>query len=547
MSLPQTNLKKLSFCGSNKPSKVSEWAGMLRPTQVEKTSAFLYSALPEIVRLKTSAAHRFELLEILRPHVQNAIKQLSKFFLHQPISFSESAEKSAILSLALQRYMVDGYCLCAFELLGKLKKKGKIPEQALLSLHRAMTGLGFLFVRNQQIYSSAPAGYWQKLHTLFRIVDHYDLEEQRVTDDMQAVHKISSIQAHYWTTLMLSCAKPQQLNQNDISVMYNAFIDWSELLKFELSLSTDPDNFYYANLDADQPPQYKSRKQDAEDGQLLIELNFQALVAQLSKHSRHNEEEANTSSINVPRDMSFAVVNHILDAWSNIGQRKQERKQVKLTADFCVGLSHCHYYLSGGQDFETFMQKRRFSGDMQSMSGGFTPRESISESNSHDDSTSYRVEVQNISNGGYCLVWQKNQPVKIEAGEIISIKEFGKKHWRVGVVRWLRQRKQNSQAGVQIITDRARPYAISQLYDMGGESKFTRALFVPASEFGDMSASILTPTIPFKESDRVNILDGDQSKMCKLDDKIFSTGSIQQFRFHPIEAGVKQTSKEESW
>jgi hypothetical protein len=545
IALPVANRKKLSFCNGNKASKVSEWAGLLRPTQIEKTSSLLYSALPEVVQLKTSPSARFELLEILRPHVQSAIQQLSKYFLHQPISFSEAAQKSAILSLALQKQMIDGYSICARDFLIKLRKKNKIPEQAITSLHRALTGSGFLFMRSQQIYSTPPSGLWKTIHTLFRIIDSFDLEEQRIADDVQPIHKVSSLQAHYWTTLMLSCAKPQQLSQNDIAVLYNAFIEWSELLKFELALSKDPDNFYYVNLDSDRAPEYKSRQKAEEQDQLLLELNFQNLVSQLSKHSRHHDEPVN-SSITIPRDMSFAVVNHVLDAWSNIGQRKQDRRQVKLTADFCVGLSHCHYYLNNNQDFETFLQSKKLSGDLTSPVGGLTPLESVNQV-SHSQENTHRVEVQNISNGGYCLAWQKNQPVKIEAGEIVCIKEFGKKHWMVGVVRWIRQRKSNSQAGIQIITERARPYAIAQIYDMGGESKFSRALFVPASEFGDISASIITPSIPFKENDRVTVLDGDQSRNCKLDEKIFSTSNIQQFRFHPIDASPKQTSTGESW
>lgn len=546
ISVPDQTLKKLSFCAGNKPSKVSEWVGLLRPSQVEKTSSLLYSALPEIVQLKASPAARFELLEILRPHVQNTIQQLSKYYLHQPISLAEGAQKSVVLSLALQKQMIDGYCICARDFFVKVRKKNKVPEAAAVSLHRAMTGLGLLLLRSQQIYSSAPAGLWETLHTLFRITDLYDLEEKRVTDEIQALHKVSAIQSHYWASLMLSCAKPQQLGQNEMATLYEAFIEWSDLLKFELALSSSPDNFYYVNLEKDAAPNYKSRMQEGEENQLLIELNFQPLVAQLSKHTRHNDEPEN-SSINIPRGMSFAAVNHILEAWSNIGQRRQERRQVKLTADFCVGLSNCHFYLADTESFDTFLRSKNSTEDSLNIGGGFTPVESVGKNAQSHDQNTYRAEVQNVSNGGYCLAWQKNQPVKVEAGEIVCIKEFGKKHWMIGVVRWIRQRKQSSQIGIQIITERARPYAIAQIYDMGGESKFSRALFVPASEFGDVSASIITPTIPFKENDRVKILDGTQNRLCKLDNKIFSTGSMQQFRFHPIETSPKQSTKGESW
>ena len=385
ITLPQQSEKKLSFCASNKAQRVAEWASMLRPTQIERTSSLLYQALPEINRLITSAQSRLEMLEHLRPYVQHTLNGLSKFYLHSPLALEGEAQKSAIVSQALQKHMVDGYILCAASLLGNKKLKAG-DETLALCLHRAITGLGLVFSRSYQIYAQAPKGLWLAMHSLFRIADLYELLDTKVTDDVQRTTKLSSVQDAYVRTLLMSSARPHQLNQNDIAAVYEVFGEWSSFIRFNLGLTDDPNNFYCVDLDGDFGPLYKARLgQDAEN-HLVIELDFRPLLSQLTKQRSEGKaksesiEDIGASSIELPKQITPPILEHLLEAWSNIAQRKQDRRPVQVTADMCVGLADCHYYLAGGQAFSDFVTSTASASHIENtMSHGFTPRDSFSE------------------------------------------------------------------------------------------------------------------------------------------------------------------------
>ncbi len=536
LALPEPSLKKLSFCSGSKVSRVTEWAGMLRPTQLSQTSAMLYRALPEVKQLKTSAQSRFEMLEVLRPYVQHTIFGLSKHFLHQPLSLREEAERSAVLAQALQKHMIDGYGLCIADL--SKQKKLKPDERKILatSLHRAITGIGLMFMRCYQIYTHAPKGHWRQLHTLFRLADRHEMLDERVADDTQTHAKVSTLQSAYLTTVMLASARPHQMSQNEIRATHAIFGEWAELVKFSIDLSADPENFFYVNLEQDTGPQYKSRLSEDERDNLLIELNLKPLLGQLAKQT--GQEAEVSASLNVPADITTSIIEHLLASWSHVAQRKQERRPIQATAEVCIGLSECHYQLCNGQDFETFVRSAAEPQDVEDASfGGFTPKDAFGDDSAGAEHSAHRIEVQNVSQGGYCLLWNSSSPLKVEAGELVGIKEFGKRVWQVGVVRWIRQKKAASQLGVQILSDRAQPYALAQTYDMGGYSDFMRGLFLPQSQFSSDPASLLTPSAPFQENDRVKVLDGERSQLAKLDEKLFSTSAMQQFSFHIIDSG----------
>lgn len=542
VALPEQNIKKLSFCASNKAQRVAEWASLLRPTQIGQTSASLYAALPELNRLIVTPQARYEMLESLRPYVQNTISGLSKNFLHQPLALTPEAQKSVIIAQALQKHMVDGYIICIREFILNNKKKTEPSEALINSLHRAMTGIGLLFMRCFQIYTQPTRGYWLALHALFRIADNFELLDKRVKDEINPVSIVTSIQNAYLRTIMLSASRPHQLGQNDINAIYNAFSDWADHVRFKIELSDNADCFYYVNLDRDAGPLYKSRVSEDEAENLLIELHLKPLLSQLAKHTGiSSDEELGASAIQVPKDVSTAVLSHVLDSWSNVAQRKQERRDIQMTADLVIGLIDSHYFVCNGQDFESFLHAS--AGDSvfeDSTGGGFTPRETFG-SNSADKQSrpTHRVEVQNVSQGGYCLLWKSSNPLKIQSGELVVLKEFGKRDWTVGVVRWIRQKKNSSQLGVQILTDRAQAYALAQNYDMGGQSDFMRALFIPASQFSNSPASLITSSAPFQTMDRVTVLDGNQTISAKLDERLFSTSSIQQFSYRNLDSTKK--------
>lgn len=551
--VPAPSQKKLAFCTGNKVQRVVEWANMLRPTQIEKTSSLLYTALPQVNDLITPAQSRLEMLEHLRPYVQHTLDGLSKHFLHSPLALTNEAKKSAIVAQALQKHMVDGYILCIKDLLKNKKLKAGDSTLALC-IHRAITGIGLLFLRSYQIYTNPPKNLWLALHTLFRVADMNELLDQKVTDPVQRIAKLSSIQDVYLSTALLFSARPHQLSQNDIAALYPTLREWATFIRFQLELSDNPDNFYCINLDSDFGPLYKTRIEEAHDNDLIIELDYRPLLSQLTKQRGEtrdqNEavEDMGAASIELPKEINSSLLDHLLEVWSNIAQRKQDRRPIEVTADMCVGLADCHYYLSGGQEFSDFVRSTSSTGEADNtLSRGFTPKDSFTEDESVIDQPINRVVINNVSQGGYSVTWNSSNPIKVESGNVVGLREFGRRVWVLGIVRWIRQRAQSTQLGIQIISDKASPYGIAQAYDMGGYSDYMRAIYLPQTQFSEFPPSLLVSTAPLQAKSKVRIIDGDNEYPAKLDQKLFGTTSVQRLGFHDLEGKTPASPKKSSF
>ena len=101
--------------------------------------------------------------------------------------------------------------------------------------------------------------------------------------------------------------------------------------------------------------------------------------------------------------------------------------------------------------------------------------------------------------------------------------------------------------GVQIIANNPKPYGLAQCYDMGGNSDYMRCLFIPPSKHGQGTPTLLTASVPFQEFDKVRIIDGEREWSAKLDRAMFSTKTVQQFKFRNLDTGVETESTKQNF
>ncbi|VUD51683.1 hypothetical protein TDB9533_01476 [Thalassocella blandensis] len=531
LSLPEQDLEELSFCVSNKPAVLSKWLENLRATQLNQTAMQLYNAIPEIVQLNTSYQVRLEMLEIVRMRVQDSIEGLQKGFLNQPIIMPEDAQKAVLIAQTLQKSMIDGYLLTALQITQLNKTKKQTMDDLTKTIHRAMTGIGLLFFRSCQIYTQLSQSLWSALHILYQIADHFELTVEPIEDPLLKHVRAVSVTAAYTRVLMLGCAKTNQLSQNDIALAYQIFERWSLHVRLHEPQQANKSNYLVVDLHGQQGPIAKSKVGKDLD-QCYLELDFAPLLNQLSKPSSETNHLGPGKVNLVGEDFPTALLRHLKDAWAIDASRKNDRRKVSSAAHVCIGLVDCHYYVNNSIEFDEFVASDRGEAKMpqgipQSVTPDPKPRE--------ESRPSYRVNIQNSSPGGYCLLWQGNIPNKVIAGEIIGIKEIGKRSWDIGVIRWVRQLKGASQFGIQVLSHNPKPYGIAQTYAMGGYSDYMRSFYLPPSRFGHNQPCLLTGSVPFEEKDKVKIADGQQEWSANLDEVIFATKSIQQFTFQTLD------------
>jgi len=576
IKLPPQDQTALSFCGgSSRASRVSKWAAELPATRITHTSVLLYQALPEVNRLETTISTRLEMLESLRPYVQQCIKGLAQSFLNKPLILPEETMKTAVIAQALQKHMTNGYCLAATQLLKRSQQhelKPQEQEQLLFSLHRSLTGLGLQFLRSTQLYAPIPAQLWQEAHALYQLSEQLELHQSGVTDALLSQGATSCTQA-YIRTLLLASARPNQLRQQDMQTLFDALEPWSKLV--HLSPESDNQrNLFIVDLSSKHGPHYREQGSDNSDPSIR-ELDVSPLLDSIHKQ----REDSGLQIIEIPPRMSETLLRHITDSWGVARKRDQQRRPSQGSMDVSVGLTNIHFHLSGNIPFKSFIlqrgkaalhkdnpfehnpNKRFASADLHgtedpwansfdaeggktlsSSSGGNISTHNVEHAMRQHEAEEHRekhpihqAQLHDASPGGYCLKWQSEIPAQVKAGEILSLREPGRQQWVIGVIRWVRQSKGASLLGVQLLSPQVEPYAIQQVQKTGEDSSYMRALLAAPVKSIDLPPSILTAAIPFQARDKVKLNHQGQVENAQLIESLFATSAIQQFSFRVLE------------
>lgn len=515
--LPQQTLKKLSFCESNKPQKLNLWISQLRITQVMPTAIILYRYAPEINQLKCDAHTRFTMLELIRPTIQDTLRGLAKFFLNQPAALPEEAKKTALIAQALQKTLIDGYLLCLRDAADKNQINNKKTKHSVffnLALYRAITGIGHFFLRCYQLNMGTPHGLWHQLHNLFLLADNLNILDIIIEDP--ATHDQTTLGAAYSHVLILALSRSNQLKQKDIEMVSHSAESWSSHLRYHRTLTDNPTNFFCVDLTSDNPPKKKSAA--FIEKEYILELDFTLLLHEIEKGQNKT-------------GLPTVLYRHLIDCWRQIPERLQERHNVKGTADMCIGLRDLHQMVSDYGSLENLIEQST-SDETISDTGinGLSINNSMSE-NTATGARYHTVSIQNLSAGGYCILCPSNTQAKLGPGEIIGIRDNNHHVWVCCVIRWVRQCKQGTQLGIQVLSDSPQAYAAAQIYGTGGHADYTRALYLPASPINDMEATLITATTPFQEFQQIKVAEGKKEQTWLLQQLLFATRGLQQFTF----------------
>ncbi len=591
--VPPQDLDTLSFCAP-KAGKVAEWARALPMTRISFVSSVLYKALPEIGRLKTSPNVRLDMLEALRPAVQQAIQGLAPQFLNQPLILPEAARKTATVAQALQKHMSNAYLVTVRELGDSPKSTGASPKgssdalqaQRALALHRATTGLGLVLLRCYQLYTPVPSRLWLEIHTLYQLAEQWQVHHHPVPESLPHHQQTNTVERGYQRLLLLASARPNQLRQTEVSNAYDALERLAPLAHMVAYDPAQEDNLFAVVLDSDSAPLYKSRLPDTPGG-VIRELDTGPVVGALEE-----AREALGARPAGNRDafgLSLSLNEHLSHSWHLLAQRSFERRASGGQMNITIGLSNVHLQLAGGQPFKLFMnQATHVSREEEGLFGDRLPTAATSEpdpwgsafdaggsrlAGNHlatfniennirqrqqqdyrGDHPTFEVPIVDVSLGGYCLEWREQVPAQLKAGELLGLQEVGRKKWSIGVVRWVQQSRDSTLLGVQTIAPQATPLGAAVIYKTGGFSEFLRALEVPPLKAINQPATLITNAVTFHEYSKVRLYrrnSGQQDENHKtqitvqLTRRRFSTGAISQFEFREL-SGSQGNAEDEN-
>ena len=593
LNVPIQDLAQLSFCDGSRDSSVKAWVRSLPLTQVQFVSGLLYQALPDVGRFQTPPGNRIQILESLRNPTLQSIEGLTQNFLNQPLILPEPAVKTATIAQALQKHMINGYLVAIRDLCNQANAN---TDLLTLAIHRAMTGLGLLLLRYYQLYVPISGQLWAELHSLYQIALQLGVAENAVVDDYPHLQHCRTITLTYVRALLLACARPNQLRQDEILSTFEALNELSALAQLHDSQAGNHDNLFAVALNSNRPPLYRSRFA-ADENSLLLELNTTQICKKLTEvNAASNTEFVDNTSLRNELELTSSLTLHLIQAWNLLAQRTFERQESQGSLDVAVGLSNIHYQLAGQMNFTHFLnrtmgmpsgekmgaifQKRgvllkntakqkakedpwddAFDISGTSLAGRSIATDSIEHAIKKQEAEEfkeanpiYHVPLIDSSPGGYCIEWRDEIPNQVKAGELLGLRDPLRNRWSIGVVRWANQTKGATQLGIQILAASATPVGLAMIHKTGDASEYLRGLEIPPLKAINQPATLITNAVSFREYSKARIFkrtasgaDAEQHNI-QLTRRLFATGAFSQFTYRELASSKpKETAKNDDF
>ena len=579
LRVPTPDRQDLSFCEAT-PRDVKRWIAGLPKANIGETARQLYQGLIELNQLITPSSNRLQMLELLRPEVHFVCSHLERHFLNQAIVLDERPRKVANLCQALQNHMAIGYKLIITRQLSHLTKERM--QLLAAALQRASHALLGPLIRASQLYCPVPEGLWLELHQLSRIARQHGLHQLQIRDGLARHGQSLSQEQIYLSALLLGCARCNQMRQSSIARLAEALELWSRLASLEPADS--PGSLFAVAPQLDGPPRYKSLFGEAELHSLLG-LNPHDLVDAIKEYLLLPPDSPEPRRLPTSEGMTVDLLQHLASAWGDIAERTFNRSPGRGSLTLCIGMSALHFNLAGQRSFADVLKHQdaprsaQFKAGIPGESGpdiwagafdaqrnsqweNGIPMEDIQykavpkpgERATEDTPESYpghELQIVNHSPGGYCLTWPREVPVQLQAGELLGVQDSPgraspgragpsqvgpEQAWSVAVVRWIRQvRGGGTQMGIELIAPHAQPCGVQLVRKNEQNSQYLRALLLPEISVISRPATLITPRLPFQESNKVMINHNGEETRAVLSRKQTSTGSFTQFEYRLLD------------
>jgi len=579
LETPSNQLSALSFAATDTVA-IKEWASALPLANTQETASRLMMATAEIAQLNATPNAKFEYLEAVRSILHYICARLDRAAQKADADEQHLASaqelllglclgyKSVVLAAIEQRNQT-GRGKESRSTRERLTHKDVLPQ----AMHRLVSDSSRALLRALQLYIAPPANFWWELNELYRVAEHFDITDFRMADDKNHTPHNLSLKGAYLRSLLIASCKPNQLQQQEIVTIFNALEDWGETVNIENNLEHA---VFIVDLAANRGPVYAPM---ASQVHLPRALRTEVLSYEIEAYLKDVE-----SAVPIPDNLSTRLLEHLVEAWSVMRARSFGRLEANTPLRVCVGLRAAHYYLSGGVDFSDqlsntdallrrevnpfldvdFVASKTEDDDPWSQAHDLKVRIPINPNIEEPDAiflaqrsaaaaeqTSANIEhfetiAVDTSPGGYRINWVDPIPPKTKVGDLITLREEKDSRWCVAIVRWISQHRETTGMGIELLAPRAIPIAIRIVQTKGGHSDYARALLLPEIAAIKQPATIITPSVPYTEQQKVHIQrQGIQSTGQLLQTRLKSE-SFNQFTFRMLDGYLESARSDSS-
>ena len=232
MTLPFLNLTLLNTKRPKpylKPKKLGEWLLNLPTGDTSKASNLVLQQLKSLNQSRYTYTERGQLLEVIRPTIQNLLSSLKQSLRHAQLPLSQKNLKTSLCIQEILCEMAHGYKHIANELMENSSLKEN--DQLILreSIYLCIQYLARRIVESYLVYTSPQHDVWRELHQLYRYSEIKNIQHEAIDDpnpDFSLPIKYT-IDLVYKRIVLLSLAAPYHLMQNEAEEIYYLVSAWT--------------------------------------------------------------------------------------------------------------------------------------------------------------------------------------------------------------------------------------------------------------------------------------------------------------------------------
>ncbi len=500
--------------------KVEKWLQTLDPNDISLLDKFI-ATLTRINHLQRSFQVRLEILKIVRPFFNTFYQQAKDVSAKMYFPLSSKQEKNILQIQQLLLEMAIAYKIVVHDLL----MMAKLSSAELLLLRHAIYNIMDLFslllVERYQIYLSSFSGLWKDINQLYFLAEKLGIATQRDNEN----EALSTIEHVYKRMVVITIADPYHMEFYEADKVYQFLDDIVAYCRLEQVKPDELDNFYGVDL-----------LQDKQPGLLFVadlskvtykrKLNVKPILVMTSKFiDKLNKKLLTLRTEQIEKRMLLRSQKDMLERLSHIlqytGKRIGQRVAKKKSLNVAVGLSACHYFLSGKTAFipEELEQQQREK-EAEGLRIGQNYRKNDEEflylsqamHSQYDDVEEVTIDaVQTIlvensiftsetwqqrdeCEGGLSMISKGNTYNQIRVGGLIAYK-YENQHtgYALGIVRWLRMAANKCVvAGVAKLADAAKAVA-TKAVKTGKGSEYARSVLVLSGDREAKEATLIVP------------------------------------------------------
>jgi hypothetical protein len=504
---------------------IEEWRSQLPLSDLAASAKSLYLTLQDSHQAPLSAKERFEILSLLQSTVSYICQALQKYYFTQEV-VNEQQRNIADLVNAIYFEMINGYKLCIEAVCNQL-----LPNQQILigSLQKAISYCCKIIFHSYEQHRAPPDGIWLELHTLYNFAHKKNVVHKGLKKYLQWQCRLNTLADIYKHCLLFSIANPNHLRRSQITQLISALEAWAPLLIMK-DIDKTSSSLFVVDFLYDSPPRYTGLFPKPPENCYFLNLqhvNERLMKLLLAQGTTNNDK---LLKLFTPSELalSHAYIESILNAWKNIRERAYERISTQGKMSVCLGISACHWHLTESVALKTYPDvANKDEIEINVLS-------SLQDKGSHPKYPMFECELINQSNRGYCLKWLEEIPLQLQSGEIIGLiakNDSAEQILSIGTIRWIKHEENNVLLiGVELLSLDALPIK-ARLTETTSQYAVPTLVF-PENLEKHKPMTIVTPPLPFKTGNEIEIEYENQTYTANLQKNYSDTPSYQEFGLH---------------